>query len=170
LHRYDKLAFLGLSSCLLLTSCSPSSVKANIASPDACPFASPRPSLRMFPWKFPPLGTSKPWIASKWRPRVPGQIKAVAFTEGQNVSKGQLRFTVDPEGLRRQAAEQQAELERDAAIERQTRAVVARAAAAQKQSESEADIAVKLGNLGVISGQRVNQLVTTSDTAHASLR
>ncbi len=55
-------------------------------------------------------------------------------------------------------------------MEQQARAVVARDAAQKKQSDSEADVARQLGKLGVISGQRVDQLVTTSDTAQASLR
>ena len=88
----------------------------------------------------------------------------------KNVTRGQLLFSIDREALQRQALEEQANLERDAAMEQQTRAVVARDAAAEKQSDSEADVARQLGALGVISGQRVNQLVTTSDTAQASLR
>jgi membrane fusion protein, multidrug efflux system len=50
------------------------------------------------------------------------------------------------------------------------RAVVARDTASQKQSQSEADVARQLGTLGVLSAQRVDQLVTTSDTARAALR
>lgn len=49
------------------------------------------------------------------------------------------------------------------------RAVVARDAASRRQSESEAETAVQLGKLGVISGQRVGQLVTTRDAASAGL-
>jgi multidrug efflux system membrane fusion protein len=101
--------------------------------------------------------------------RIAGQINRVAFDEGQSVSKGQLLFTIDRDVLERQAVEQQAELQRDAAMEQQARAVVARDAASQKQSQSEADVAKKLETLGVISGQRANQLMTTRDTAHAAL-
>jgi multidrug efflux system membrane fusion protein len=71
--------------------------------------------------------------------------------------------------LERQAAEQGAELARDAAMEEQARAIVARDAASRRQSQSEAEVAVKLGNLGVISGQRVDEMTTARDTASASL-
>jgi len=60
-------------------------------------------------------------------------------------------------------------LARDAAMEQQARAIVARDTAAQRQSQSEADVAVQLGNLGVISGERVDELTTARDTARASL-
>ena len=51
--------------------------------------------------------------------RIAGQINRVAFEEGQSVIKGQLLFTIDRDVLERQAVEQQAELQRDAAMEQQ---------------------------------------------------
>jgi multidrug efflux system membrane fusion protein len=101
--------------------------------------------------------------------RIAGQIERVAFQEGETVAKGQLLFTIDRATLERQAAEQRAELARDAAMEEQARAIVARDAASQRQSQSEADVAVKLGNLGVISGQRVDELTTARDTSSAGV-
>jgi multidrug efflux system membrane fusion protein len=101
--------------------------------------------------------------------RIAGQVERVAFQEGENVAKGQLLFLIDRAALERQAAKQRAELARDAAMEQQARAIVARDAASQRQSQSEADVAAKLGDLGVISGQRVAQLTTTRDTASANL-
>jgi multidrug efflux system membrane fusion protein len=102
--------------------------------------------------------------------RVAGQVERVAFAEGQNVARGQLLFTVDPDALERQATEQRAELARDAAMEEQARAIVARDTASQKQSQSEANVAVQLGKLGVLSGQQVDQQVTARETATAGLR
>ena len=71
--------------------------------------------------------------------------------------------------MSRQQAQQQAELDRDIAMEQQAVAVAARDAASQKQSQSDADVAVKLGQLGVLSSQTVNQAVTASDTTRSSL-
>jgi membrane fusion protein, multidrug efflux system len=102
--------------------------------------------------------------------RVAGEIQRVAFEEGQSITKGQLLFTIDRGALERQQAQQQAEVERDAAMEQQALAVVARDTASQKQSQSEADVATQLGKLGVLSGQRVSQLVAASDTGSAGLR
>jgi multidrug efflux system membrane fusion protein len=104
------------------------------------------------------------------KPRIAGEVKQVAFHEGQNVTKGQLLFAIDPDTIERQAAEQRAELERDTALEEQARAVVARDAASQKQSQAEADVAVALVKDGILSQQRTDQLVTVSETARAALR
>jgi multidrug efflux system membrane fusion protein len=54
-------------------------------------------------------------------------------------------------------------------MEQQARAVVARDAASDQQNQSEAAVARKLGELGVISGQRVSQIVTANDAGRAAL-
>ena len=170
MNRNQKLTSVGLVLCLPLTSCSRLVAKTDAASSIAVPVRAIVAAARDVPLEISAVGNVEAIESVELKSRVAGQIKGVAFAEGQTVSKGQLLFTMDSEALQRQAAEQQAELERDAAVEQQARAVVARDAASQKQSQSEAEIAQKLGTLGVISGQRVNQLVTTGDTARAALR
>jgi membrane fusion protein, multidrug efflux system len=161
---------LGIVACLPLTSCSRLAAKVNVEPQDSVPVRAALAVSQDVPVEVSAVGNVEAIESVEVKSRIAGQIKSVAFGEGQNVAKGQLLFTIDPDALERQAAEQRAELERDAAVEQQAQAVVARDKASQKQSQSEADIAQKLGTLGVISGQRVNQLVTTSDTATAALR
>jgi membrane fusion protein, multidrug efflux system len=170
LNGNTKLAVAGLLACLPLTSCSRLIAKTNAASSEIVPVRAVQAATRDVPLEISAVGNVEAIESVEVKSRIAGQIKGVAFTEGQAVTKGQLLFTIDSEALQRQAAEQQAELERDAAMEQQAHAVVARDAASQKQSQSEADVARKLGELGVISGQRMNQLVTTSDTTSAALR
>ena len=165
----SRLAIVGMLMCLPLTSCTRVSAKVD-ATTDIVPVRAVLAVSRDVPLEIPAVGNVEAIDSVEVKSRIAGQIKRVSFEEGQSVAKGQLLFTIDRDSLERQAVEQQAELERDAAMEHQARAVVARDAASQKQSQSEADVAVKLGTLGVISGQRVNQLVTTSDTASAVLR
>jgi membrane fusion protein, multidrug efflux system len=161
---------LGIVACLPLTSCSRLAAKVNVEPQDSVPVRAALAVSQDVPVEVSAVGNVEAIESVEVKSRIAGQIKSVAFAEGQNVAKGQLLFTIDPDALERQAAEQRAELERDAAVEQQAQAVVARDKASQKQSQSEADIAQKLGTLGVISGQRVNQLVTTSDTSTAVLR
>ncbi|HZD48315.1 MAG TPA: efflux RND transporter periplasmic adaptor subunit [Silvibacterium sp.] len=170
LQSNGRLALVGALMCLALTSCTRVSAKADVATADAVPVRTARAVSQDVPLEIPAVGNVEAINSVEVKSRIAGEIKGVHFEEGQSVAKGQLLFTIDREPLERQAAEQQAELERDTAMEKQARAVVARDAASQRQSQSEADVARKLGALGVISGQRVNQLVTTSDTADAALR
>ena len=162
-------ALLGALLCLSLTSCTRVAAKANPTATEAVPVRAVRAVLEDVPLEIAAVGNVEAMDRVEVKSRVAGQINRVAFVEGQNVTRGQLLFSIDRETLERQALEQQANLERDAAMEQQARAVVARDAAAEKQSQSEADVARQLGTLGVISGQRVNQLVTTSDTSQAAL-
>ena len=163
-------ALLGALLGVPLTSCTRVAAKANPAATEAIPVRAVRAVLEDVPLEIAAVGNVEAMDRVEVKSRVAGQINRVAFAEGQEVIKGQLLFSIDRETLERQALEEQADLERDAAMEQQARAVVARDAAAEKQSQSEADVARQLGTLGVISGQRVSQLVTTSDTANAALR
>ncbi len=164
-----KFALLGAPLCFPLTSCTRAAAKAPAAT-EAIPVREVRAVSEDVPLEIAAVGNVEAMARVEVKSRVAGQINSVAFSEGQNVSKGQLLFSIDRETLEHQALEEQANLERDAAMEQQARAVVARDTAAKKQSQSEADVARQLGTLGVISGQRVSQLVTTSDSANAALR
>jgi multidrug efflux system membrane fusion protein len=144
--------------------------KANVEAPEGVPVRVALAVSRDVPLEVSAVGNVEAITGVDVKTRVAGQVRQVAFEEGQNVTKGQLLFTIDPDVLERQIVEQQGQLERDTAMEQQARAAVAKDAASLKQSQSEADIAVELGKLGVLSGQRVNQTVTANETTRAALR
>jgi membrane fusion protein, multidrug efflux system len=166
---FSPLAWLTVLICLPLTSCTRVAAKTNTTATEAIPVRAVRAVSEDVPLEIAAIGNVEAIDSVDVKSRVAGQINRVVFAEGQSVSKGQLLFSIDREALERQTLEEQANLERDAAMEQQARAVVARDAAAEKQSKSEADVARQLGTLGVLSGQRVSQLITTSDTSRAAL-
>ena len=168
--RNNKLALLGVLTCLPLTSCSRWVVSANVATPDSVPVRAALAVSRDVPLDVLAVGNVQAMTTVEVKSRIAGQIKQVAFEEGQDVTKGQLLFTIDTDTLQRQKAEQQAQLERDTAMEQQARELMAKDTAALKQSQSEAEVGVELGKLGVLARQRVDQLVTTSETASSALR
>lgn len=170
MKRDDKvMALPGILMCLMLASCSRPIDKAKTAASDSVPVRAALAVSEDVPLEISAVGNVEALDSVEVKSRVAGQIQRVAFEDGQNVTKGQLLFTIDREALQRQAAEQQAELERDLAMEQQARAVVARDVASHNQSQSEADVASRLAALGVLSQQRADQLATTSDTARAAL-
>jgi multidrug efflux system membrane fusion protein len=165
-----KLSLLAIAASLsLTTSCSRLAAKTDDAPAAEIPVRVARAVIDDVPLEIAAVGNVEAINSVDVKSRVAGPIERVAFAEGQDVSKGQLLFAINREVLDRQAAEQRALLERDVAMEDQARAILARDATAQKQSQSEAEVAVKLGQLGVISGQRVDQLTTARDTASAGL-
>jgi multidrug efflux system membrane fusion protein len=101
--------------------------------------------------------------------RVAGQMLRVYFQEGQEVKAGELLFEIDPEPLQRQIAQTQADLAKDAALEQQARANVARDEAQLKQSKSSAGRALELQKEGIFSKEQTEQLVATNAAAEASL-
>ncbi len=164
-----KLALLGLLICLPLASCTRVAAKANATSTEAMPVRAVPAVSADVPLEIAAVGNVEAMDSVEVKSRIAGQINRVAFTEGQSVTRGELLFSIDRDAVERQALEEQANIERDAAVELQARAVVARDAAAEKQSRSDADVARQLGTLGVISGQRVSQMVTSSDSAQAAV-
>jgi multidrug efflux system membrane fusion protein len=101
--------------------------------------------------------------------RVAGQILHVLFQEGQNVQKGQLLFEIDPEPLERQIAQIQADLVKDAALEQQARANVAKDEATLKQTQAAANRGLELSKEGIFSKEQTEQVVATNGAALASL-
>ena len=163
------LTLLCILICIPLASCSRVVAHANTSPPEGVPVHVIRVVSQDVPLEIAAIGNVEAVERVDVKPRIAGQIRSVAFAEGQNVTKGQLLFTIDRDTMSRQQAQQQAELDRDIAMEQQAVAVAARDAASQKQSQSDADVAVKLGQLGVLSSQTVNQAVTASDTTRSSL-
>lgn len=101
--------------------------------------------------------------------RVAGQVLQVYFQEGQTVSKGQLLFEIDPELIRRQIAEIQANLSKDLALEEQAKANVAKDEAQIKQTRGAADRGLELAKEGIFSREQTEQVVATNDSAKAAL-
>jgi len=168
--RKNKLAFAAACICCTLTSCSRWVVKANVESAPGVPVRIAQAVVLDVPLDVAAVGTVESINSVAVKSRIAGQIDSVAFTEGQDIAKGQLLFVIDSSALKRQQAEEQAELERDTAMEQQARSVVARDTASFKQNQADASIGEKLAKIGVVAQQRADQLVTASETARAALR
>ncbi len=154
--------------CMGVAGCR-SSTAATPAAAEQVPVRAVLTTVADVPLEVAAVGTVEPIASVEVKARVSGQISAVRFREGQDVRKGQLLFTVNPDMLQRQAAEQQATIARDNAVAQQARAIVVRDTAAQRQSRSEAETALTLAQDGVLSRQRADQITTANDSALATL-
>jgi multidrug efflux system membrane fusion protein len=170
LERHVTQVIVGVLGCFALTSCSRWTVSANTTKAESVPVRVAVAFSQDVPLEISAVGNVEPMETVAIKPRIAGQIKRVEFEEGQNVAQGQLLFTIDSDALETQAAEQQAEVDRDTALEQQARALLARDAAVEKQSHAEADTALELAKNGIVSKQHTDQLVTASETAQAALR
>jgi membrane fusion protein, multidrug efflux system len=111
-----KLALLGLLLCLPLASCTRVAAKASATSTEAMPVRAVPAISADVPLEIAAVGNVEAMDSVEVKSRVAGQINRVAFTEGQSVTGGQLLFSIDRDALERQALEEQANIERDAAF------------------------------------------------------
>ena len=141
LRAKTRMILLLTGASLGVTSCSPVAAKTNAPGTDDIPVRAVSAVVQDVPLDIAAVGNAESVHSVEVKSRIAGQVERVDFTEGDTVAKGQLLFTIDRAALERQAAEQRAELARDAAMEEQARAIVARDAASQRQSQSEAVVA-----------------------------
>jgi multidrug efflux system membrane fusion protein len=81
---------------------------------------------RAVPFELAATGTVEPLQTVAVQPQVSGPIVRIAFTEGQDVQKGQVLFEVDPRPFQAALAQAQALLERDRAQAENAQAEVKR--------------------------------------------
>jgi multidrug efflux system membrane fusion protein len=70
---------------------------------------------RAVPFELSATGTVEPLQTVAVQPQVSGPIVRIAFTEGQDVEKGQVLFQIDPRPFQAALSRAQAMLERDRA-------------------------------------------------------
>jgi len=88
--------------------------------------------------------------------QVPGELISVNFTEGQDVKKGDLLFTIQPKLYATQLAQAEANLARD------------RAAAENAKRDAERN--AQLGTKGAISKEQLDQMRSTAEAAEATVK
>jgi len=79
------------------------------------PVVTAKAQAKSVPVNIPAVGTVEPVTTVQIRAQVTGQLSAVHFSEGQDVKKGQLLFTIDPRPFQAALQQAQAVLARDTA-------------------------------------------------------
>lgn len=85
------------------------------ASAQAVPVSAVTAERRDVPIQLPAIGNVEPYSSVTVKSQVEGQLSQVHFEEGQQVSKGQLLFTVDPRPYEAAVQQAEANLARDRA-------------------------------------------------------
>ena len=102
------------------------------------------------------------------QPQVAGRITQIHFTDGANVRKGQLLFTIDPRPFEASLKQAQANLSRDAALKKQAEANLAREVAREKWSYAQVERYRTLVEQGVVSKEQYEQLRAEYDSLRAN--
>jgi len=135
----------------LLTGCS--SKKAQQSGPPPAPVTVETASLKSVPVQLRTMGNVEPFTTVGIKARIDGVLNKVHFTEGQDVQKGALLFTIDPRPF--EAALKQAE------------ASLARDRAQFENAKKDAGRYAELAKKGYVSQEQYEQLRTNADALSA---
>jgi len=102
------------------------------------------------------------------KPQVAGRITQIHFTDGANVSKGQLLFTIDPRPFEANLKQAQANLARDGALKKQAEANLAREVAREKWGRSQVERYSTLVEQGVVAKEQYEQLRAEYESLRAN--
>ena len=116
------------------------------------------------------VGTVEPSSKVEVKSMVAGQITKVHFTEGQDVSQGQLLFDIDARPYQEALRQAQAAVERDRAQLAQAKALLLRDQAQAKSADVEAQRYSALLKDRLVSQQQELQYATSADTAREAVR
>jgi multidrug efflux system membrane fusion protein len=106
------------------------------------------------------IGNVQAYSTVTLKSRVPGQIMRVYFTEGQDVTKGELLFMIDPRPFEAALKQAEANLERDLAHVKQAESNLVRDMAQEKNAKADADRYKMLFEKGVVARQQYDKFRT----------
>ncbi len=148
----------------VLAGCKPAAeVRAGAPPPTAVRIVTAR--TMDVPLELSAIGTVEAESTVEVKSRVAGQVRSIHFQEGQDVTRGQLLFLIDPDPLNAQIAEIEANLARDSALAKQARATVLKDEAQLKTARSQAGRSAQLSREGIISKEQTETANTAADTS-----
>jgi len=103
------------------------------------------------------------------QPQVSGRITRIHFTDGADVKKGDLLFTIDPRPLEVSLLQARSNLEKDIASKKQAEANLARDLAQAKYGEAQAQRYAQLNKEGVVSSEQYEQMQSSADALSATV-
>ena len=98
------------------------------------------------------------------QPQVSGRILKIHFTDGSNVKKGDLLFTIDTRPFEASLRQAQANVSKDLALKKQAEANLAKDLAQSKYGEIEAKRYATLVEQGVVSREQYDQIHSNAES------
>jgi multidrug efflux system membrane fusion protein len=103
------------------------------------------------------------------QPQVSGRITQIHFTDGGDVKKGAMLFTIDTRPFEANLRQAQANVSKDQALKKQAEANLTREIAAAKWGETQLNRYRTLVEQGVVSREQYEQLRATQDSLNANV-
>src|SRR5258707_15455220 len=165
-RRKSVLYLAGLSACLF-TGCV-NKAQQNFERPPA-PVTVTEAVSQDVPTYLDAIGKTVAREVVSIQPQVSGRITKIHFTDGANVKKGDLLFTIDTRPFEGNLRQAQANVSRDNALKKQAEANLAKDIAQGKWGEVQVKRYGELVRGGVVPREQYEQLRVTADSLNATV-
>jgi len=157
--RGSRLAILSIGAALLAAGCRAGGealpAAGAAAPPPAVPVQTAVVEHQAVPITVDAVGTGEAFSTVAVHSQITGELTSVSFTDGEEVEKGRVLFTLDKRPLEAALAQAEANLQRD----------LAQAANARAQSDRYRDLAQR----GIATKEQVDQLATNATALEATV-
>src|SRR5437016_5307086 len=116
------------------------------------------------------VGNVEPHSSVQIKAQVSGPLLSVKFTEGTNVSRGDLLFEIDPRPFREALRQADAAVAKDEALQRVAEANLARSRVQLKNAQQEARRFEQLSKEGISTRMQEDQIRTAAEVAEQTLK
>src|SRR5258707_4759058 len=165
-RRKSVLCLAGLSACLFAGCVN--KAQQNFARPPA-PVTVTEAVSQDVPTYLDAIGKTVAREVVSIQPQVSGRITKIHFTDGANVKKGDLLFTIDTRPFEANLRQAQANVSRDNALKKQAEANLAKDIAQAKWGEVQVKRYGELVTGGVVPREQYEQLRVTADSLNATV-
>jgi len=166
--RFCAMLFLAALSAASLTGCANKAAQQGFARPPA-PVSVTAAIMQDVPTYIDAIGKTVAREVVSIQPQVSGRIIKIHFTDGANVRKGDLLFTIDTRPFEANLRQAQANVSKDLALKKQAEANLARDIAQQKFGDVQLKRYRTLVEQGVVSREQYDQFQSNADSLKATV-
>lgn len=170
--RKSLILFL-CGTAFLISSCKQEQQPKQAANPfagmPATPVSVAKAVQEPVPTNLKVVGTAEASAIVQVKSQIAGELVSVNFTEGQNVTKGEPLFKIDPRPYQEALRQAQANVERDRAQIAQAEASLARDSAQVKFADADAKRQAELNAGGLTPKSTFDQAQSTAESARATV-
>jgi multidrug efflux system membrane fusion protein len=168
--RSPFVPIVGLLLLVGLTSCQAPKGQGMAGPPPPMPVTAAVASAQQVPYDVRVVGSVEPSSRVEIKSQVAGQLMSVHFTEGQNVTEGQLLLKIDPQPYIDAVQQAQATVERDRAQIQQSELARQKDMVQSVSADADAKRFDALAKQRIVSEQQNLQYRTAADSLKESLR
>src|SRR6195256_1377151 len=161
-HRSEVIILLGVISLFFLNGCS-NKAQQNFERPPA-PVSVTVAITQDVPTYLDAIGKTVAREVVSIQSQVSGRIVKIHFTDGANVRKGDLLFTIDTRPFEASLKQAQANYSKDEALKRQAEANLAKEVAAAKWGETQVKRYRTLVEAGVVAREQYEEFKANQDS------